>query len=123
MQARLLDRMQSADEIRAYLQSPDAARVLASLPLTLDEPRQGPSASRVLVAMQAGVVLSSTGIGVLVAKRVVGASGPGADVLVFAGIIVLALGVGFALAAATSYGVSRRLGLLPVPKSSQPESM
>jgi hypothetical protein len=68
--------------------------------------------SRILLSVQIGVVLLTGGIGLLYVKRLVPEflSAP----LVF-GVMAIAIGVGFVLAAGSSYVLSRRLGLLDRP--------
>lgn len=110
-QNRILERLASSEDVRAYVQSAAAVRPIADATLAGD--RTSTPFGRVLFAVQAGIVLCSGGIGVLLVKRIIGATGPGADVLVFFGVLTLMLGLGFALAAFASFVLSRRFGLLP----------
>jgi hypothetical protein len=118
---RLMERLQNGDDVKKYLESASAARVLA------DDPTLAPTSSgafgspvgRILLAVQVGLVLACTGIGVLMVKRLVFATGAASDTLVFFGVIGLAIGVGFALSAGASFIISRRFGLLPEPPAPQ----
>jgi hypothetical protein len=69
-----------------------------------------PPFGRILWSMQAGLVAAAAGIGLLIVKPyVVEEAG---EMLLTLGVLILSLGVGFALAAAASYILSQRLGLL-----------
>ena len=60
--AKILDRLTSHDDLLAYIQSPAGQRFLESAPIEIDG-RQRPvntSLSRVLLAVQAGIVLVAT---------------------------------------------------------------
>jgi hypothetical protein len=70
--------------------------------------------SRILWSVQAGLVLSSAGIGCLIIKQHV--IEEVAQLLLTLGVLGISVGIGFALAAAASYMLSARLGLLEQPK-------
>jgi hypothetical protein len=69
-----------------------------------------PPFGRILWSVQAGLVAAAAGIGLLVVKRYVVEEV--AQMLLTLGVLILSLGIGFALAAAASYMLSVRLGLL-----------
>ena len=107
---RLLERMGSSSEVLAFAQSsghdllpvmpqPEAAAPAMAAPL-----------GRILWSVQAGVVAAAGGIGLLIVKRYVVEEV--AQMLLTLGVLILSLGIGFALAAAASYILSQRLGLL-----------
>jgi hypothetical protein len=107
---RLLERMGSSSEVLAYAQSsgrdllPPVPQVDAGASLLT------PPFGRILWSMQAGLVAAAAGIGLLIVKPyVVEEAG---EMLLTLGVLILSLGVGFALAAAASYILSQRLGLL-----------
>jgi hypothetical protein len=114
---KLLDRFAGTSELLAYIETPPGQRFLQGAPLPVEAPydrQMGAPLSRILWAVQAGIVLGIGGLAFqYVSGRVDPEVGPGFWVL---GVIATALGVGFILAGAFSFVMSRRLGLLdPVP--------
>lgn len=111
---KLMDRFSANDELMAYVQTPSGRRFLESGPSPLQEtatPRTvGAPFSRILWSVQAGVVLGIAGIGALFVSR--GMVEEAAQFFFVLGVLGLALGAGFVLSAAASYGISRKLGLL-----------
>ncbi|MBI4908606.1 MAG: hypothetical protein HY820_33610 [Acidobacteria bacterium] len=117
---KLLDRFSNNEEIIAYMQSKPGAKFLESSPITLDAGPRAMNAplSRILWALQGGIVLAALGAGFfLVSGRVRGES---AEALSGMGTLGLALGAGFVLSAAVSFLISRRLGLIETPRSNDP---
>jgi hypothetical protein len=114
--AKLFDRLTSNEELVAYIQTPSGQRFLQSAPIPIDAgPRAvGAPISRILWSVQAGIVLAVVGIGLWLAKSnaIDEISGP----LNIVAILIVALGVGFAISAAVAYAMSLRLGLLEPPK-------
>jgi hypothetical protein len=112
---KLLDRFSSNDDLLAYIQTPSGRRFLESGPISVDP---GPRASgapigRILFSVQAGLVLSTAGIGLqIVSARVAEDVGQGLNVM---GVLALSLGVGFILSSAVAFVLSKRLGLLEPP--------
>jgi hypothetical protein len=107
---KLLDRFTANDDLLAYMQTPAGRSFLESAPLSLESPRPvGPPLGRILWSVQVGVVLAAAGFGLLyVSNRVVEeVSQP----LFAFGVLALAIGAGFAVSAAASFLLSRRLGL------------
>ncbi len=112
---KMVDRFANNDELLAYAQTPAGRRFLESAPIALD-PATGlasPSLRRILFAMEAGFVLVAGGIGLqYVSRHVPSQVSPAPLVL---GVLGVALGIGFVVAAIVSYLISKHLGLLPAP--------
>jgi hypothetical protein len=116
---KLLDRLQSNEDLLAYMQTPAGRRFLEAAPIALDgEPRPGGApVSRIVLSLQAGIVLIALGIGLRTIEwNMVQEVAEGFRVI---GVIAIALGIGFALSAAAAYGISARLGLLAVRKTEE----
>jgi len=114
---KLLDRLTSNEDLMAYIQSPSGRRFLESAPIALDgggRPVNAP-VTRILVSLQAGVVLAAGGFGFIYASgRVLEDIAPG---LFTIGVLAIAFGAGFFASAILAYGLSERLGLLSPPAS------
>jgi hypothetical protein len=113
---KLLDRLTSNEDLMAYIQSPSGRRFLESAPIALDgggtKPVSAP-VSRILMSLQAGVVLAAGGFGFIYASgRALEDVGPG---LFTIGVLAIAFGAGFFASAILAYGLSERLGLLTPP--------
>jgi hypothetical protein len=110
---KLLDRLTSNEDLMTYIQSPSGRRFLESAPISLDGGGSRPVSapvSRILMSLQAGVVLACGGVGFIYASgRVVEDVAPG---LFTIGVLSIAFGVGFFASAILAYGLSERLGLL-----------
>lgn len=118
---KLLDRFTANDDLLAYMQTPPGRKFLESAPIPLHEEARsiGAPLSRILWAVQAGVVLFLLGVGLLfVTGRVSVEITQGVFVM---GVLVIALGLGFIASAAVAYGISRRLGLFEQSAASQQE--
>lgn len=119
---RLLERLSSNEELLAYVQSPAGSHFLKAAPVAESAPIS-PMASpfgRILWSVQAGLVLASGGIGLLIIRSyVIPEVG---DMLLTFGVLAVSLGAGFALASTASYMISRRLGLLE-PRETTPREM
>jgi hypothetical protein len=110
--AKLLDRFTSNEDLLAYVQTPAGRRFLEATPLPIQEqPRAiGAPLSRILWSVQAGVVLTAGGLGLLyVSSRFIEEP---AQFFMVVGVITIALGIGFVMSAAAAYVLSRRLGLM-----------
>jgi len=112
---RLLDRFSSNEELMAYIATPAGSKFLQSAPISLDtgtsSKSMGAPLSRIMLSLQAGVVLAAAGIGLMVASQTI-AERDAADPLHIFGVLAIALGAGFAVSAAVSYLLSQKLGLL-----------
>jgi len=109
---KLLDRFSNNEDLLAYIQTPVGRRFLESGPAPLpDDGRPvGAPFSRILLSVQAGIVLVVASLGILyLARRL------DYDVSTFflvIGVIALAAGIGFLASGAAAYAISSRLGLL-----------
>ena len=107
---KILDRMQSNEDLLAYVQTPAGRNFLEFTPANR-APEPGAPLSRILWSVQAGVVLAALGIGFAFARNTV----PEEIVPAFTvlGIIVMSLGLGAVISAIVAYILTARLGLLP----------
>jgi uncharacterized membrane protein len=118
---RLLERMGSNEQLLAYIQS-QAGQQLMAMPVVIEPATPATAApySRILWAIQAGIVLMSAGAGFLVIRRYVFAEA--GEALLTIGVLAITVGVGFALASMASYLLSRRFGLLEPARDRTGES-
>jgi hypothetical protein len=98
LQARMLERFASTAELKEFLESEGGRRLLGAL-----SPRQT-VAPRLLLAVQAGVVLAALGLGLMMA---------GGDDLETAGIAIGAVGGGLLVSSLVSWYLARMWGLSP----------
>ncbi len=119
---KILDRLTANEDLLSYIQSPAGAKFLESSPILLDAgPRSmGAPLGRILLSIQAGVVLMAGGIGLqTVSART---TDPSATPLHALGILAIALGAGFLVSAIISFVISQRLGLIePATHTARPE--
>jgi hypothetical protein len=109
---RLIERFGNNEELLTYMNTEAGKRFLeaAPIPIEFERDQRVPAAlSRVLVPLQAGVVLSLLGIGLLALRH----SLPDLDtgLLVF-GTVILMPGIGFILSAGLTWLLAARFGLL-----------
>ncbi len=113
---RLLDRFGTNEELMAYIATPAGSKFLQSAPISLDTGTRsmGAPLTRIMWSLQAGLVLSAAGCGLMLASGRVGEDAylP----LEIMGILALSLGVGFVASAAISYLLSHKMGLLDAPR-------
>lgn len=111
---KILDRLQSNDELLAYIQTPAGQRFLQSGPSPMAdavEPRAlSAPLGRIFWSVQVGVVLLALGIGFWFVQRNVMAEI--APVFSSMGVIAAALGIGAVCSGVASYLLSVRFGLL-----------
>jgi hypothetical protein len=112
LNTKLIDRFASSDDLLAYLQSPQG-KTLTEGPVF---PQVAPRAisaplSRIFWSLQSGIVLGALGGGLIVVSGTTGEP-EFATFLNGVGIVVLMIGVGFAVSAVVSYFLSQRLGLV-----------
>jgi hypothetical protein len=116
---KLMDRLASNDELLTYVQTPAARRFLESgpspLPAEAAAPVIGAPFSRILWSVQAGVVLATAGLGLMLVKRQFAADSEPAYFFFVIGTLTFALGAGFVVSAAAAYALSRKLGLVDRP--------
>lgn len=112
---KLLDRFTSNEDLLAYVQTPAGKRFLESAPIPLQDepPLLSAPLSRILWSVQAGVVLTIAGFGLLyVSTRFIEEP---AQFFMVIGVLSIALGAGFIVSAVAAYALSRKLGLLEPP--------
>ena len=109
---KVLDRMQSNEDLLAYIQTPAGKRFLESAPIPMESPRSiGAPFGRILWSAQAGAVLTVLGLGItLVSQTTVEEVAPP---LAAMGAIVGALGIGFLVSAVLAYALTRRFNMMP----------
>jgi hypothetical protein len=111
---KILDRLQSNDELLAYIQTPAGQRFLQSGPSPMADPVEPRALSaplgRIFWSVQVGVVLLALGIGFWFVQRNVMAEI--APVFSSMGVIAAALGIGAICSGVVSYLLSVRFGLL-----------
>jgi hypothetical protein len=119
---RLLDRFSSNEELMAYIATPAGSKFLQSAPISLDtgtsSKSMGAPLSRIMLSLQAGLVLAAAGCGLMIASGRVGEDAylP----LEIMGIFAAALGLGFAVSAAVSFVLSKKMGLLDQAPQKRP---
>jgi predicted phage tail protein len=104
VQTKLLEKVGSGQELLAYAQTEAGRELLESLKVERVSPH-----GRIIGALQTGIVLFFLGAALLLVRSHVSSGGEG---FVVAGTLACALGVGFALSAASSYYLSKSFGLL-----------
>jgi hypothetical protein len=110
---RLIERFSSNEELLGYMGTEAGKRFLeaAPIPVDFDRDRRVPAVlSRVLLPLQAGVVLTLLGAGLLGLRHSLPDAAP--PLLVF-GMVVLMPGIGLIVSAAITWILARRLGLMP----------
>jgi ABC-type multidrug transport system fused ATPase/permease subunit len=114
LNTKLIDRFSSSEELLAYLQSPAGKALIEPAVVSQAGPRpmqMNAPLSRIFWSLQSGIVVSTLGTGLIFVSRGV-ATDEFAQVLYGVGIVVLTIGLGFAISAAVSYLLSQRLGLI-----------
>lgn len=110
---KLIERFGTSQEVLTYMGTEAGKRFLEATPIAVGFERQEPMPSpvaRVLTPLQIGVVMTLLGLGLILVRRSV----PDADApLLVLGTIVLTPGLGFIISAAITWGLARRLGLMP----------
>jgi hypothetical protein len=109
---KVLDRFGNNEELLAYVQTPAGRRFLESAPIMLDSaaPAVAAPLRRILWSIEAGCVLMAGGAGM---QFVSGRSPQEVAPMIFGiGVLGMAIGVGFVVAAGVSFLISKRMGLL-----------
>jgi hypothetical protein len=117
---KLLDRFASNEELLKYIETSAGRRFLESAPLSIDANPRAIAApfTRVLWSMQAGLVLTATGIGM---EYVSGSIDKDvSQPLSVLGVLGISIGVGLLIAAVAAYILSRKMGLLRTPADAEP---
>jgi hypothetical protein len=120
--SKLMDRFSSNQDLLAYMQTSAGKNFLEFAPISIDPSSRMLTApmNRILLCVQAGVILAFVGIGMHFVSRTVGVQEIAQPLFVL-GALALALGVGFVVSAVVAYALSRRLGLVnqvPLPSRS-----
>jgi hypothetical protein len=115
---KIVDRLASNEDLLAYMQSAAGQRFLTALPsapAAIEQltPPMGAPFNRILWSVQAGVVLTTAGAGLWLAKS--GVIDEAAQAMQVVAILMMALGLGFVFSALASYALSRQLGLVGSP--------
>ena len=105
---RLLERIGSVKELAEFLGSEGGAKFLDSLTIE----REGRPQTRIVHALQSGIVLSTVGLGVLTLATTRSFSAEAEDGLMLFAAVAVSVGIGLLLSAAASFFVSKRLRLL-----------
>lgn len=121
MQAKLLERFGSSEDLLAFLRTDEGRKALElpPIPVALEHGiRSGSPVGRVLLSMQVGILLTLAGVGLLRLRS--SFAPPSAEPLLVFGTLALMIGVGFILSAAVSYGLARHMNLLPQKPAKPP---
>jgi len=103
-QTRLLDKLDSGDELTRFMESRGGERLLKSFQ---ERPARG--LDRVLSAATAGLVLTALGFASIIVQESCDVGGFGFRAI---GTLLLGLGVGFVISAGLSFVLARRYGAL-----------
>lgn len=115
LNSKLIDRFASSEDLLAYIQSPQGKALTEGPILPQSAPRAiSAPLSRIFWSLQSGIVLGALGGGLMVVSGTAD-QGEVATFLNGVGIVVLMIGVGFAVSAGVSYLLSQRLGLVQPP--------
>jgi hypothetical protein len=105
LQSKLLDKIGTGQELLTYAQTDTGRQLLESLKVERVAPH-----GRIIIALQAGIVLMVFGAGMLAVRNHV--PDQGAEGFTILGSLIVSLGLGFALSSAASYYLSKSFGLL-----------
>lgn len=112
LNTKLIDRFASSEDLLAYIQSPQGKALTEGPIMPQAAPRaMGAPLSRIFWSMQSGIVLGALGGGLIVVSSTA-AEPEVATFLHGVGVVVLMIGIGFAVSAVVSYLLSQRLGLV-----------
>jgi hypothetical protein len=103
VQSRLLQRLDSSQSLLAYVETPAGKQFVEGLGTERVTPYE-----RILSSTQAGIIITFFGAALLVLKAKVPFSD---EAFTIFGTLAIALGLGFGVAAAASYFMSRSFGL------------
>ncbi len=107
MQMKVLEKIDSSQSLLAYAQTEAGSQFLDSL--TVERTEQASPYKNILSGVRAGIMLIAFGLGLLLLHSLAGNE---AQANTFIGTLAIALGIGFELAAAATYFLSRSFGLL-----------
>jgi len=109
VQTKLLDKVGSSQDLLAYAQTDAGKQLLESL--KVEQVVSQTPYSKIIGALQAGIVLFFFGLAMLWLRGHV-SSNQGAEAFTVFGALSIAVGLGFGFSAAASYYLSRSFGLL-----------
>jgi hypothetical protein len=113
---RLIEKFMSSQELAAYMQTEAGRKFLeaAPIPVAFEQNQRVPSAvARVLMPLQAGIVMVLLGMGLLSLQN----AGPETHIpMRILGTVVMMPGIGFIISAGVSWLLASRLGLMPEPQ-------
>lgn len=112
---KLLDRLTSNEDLKAYMQSPAGRRFLESAAIPLESAPRPMSApiGRMFWSLQVGLIAIAFGIGFDIVSMKT--QGDGATVLYGLGVTGILVGLAFVVSAIIFYILSRRFGLFEPP--------
>lgn len=117
--SKLFDRLSSNEDLLAYIQTPSGRRFLegaGAAPSVPAQPRAlGAPISRILWAVQVGIVVMAGAVGLLLVSRWV--IDEVAQPLAAMATIGISLGIGFVISSAVAYVLSRSMGLIETPSA------
>lgn len=103
VQSRLLQRLDTSDSLLAYVETPAGKQFVEGLSTERVTPYE-----RILSSTHAAIIITAFGIALLVLRAKLPFSD---EAFTIFGTLAIALGVGFGVAAAASYFLSRSFGL------------
>ena len=110
VQSRLLQRLDSSQSLLAYVETPAGKQFIEGLSTERVTPYE-----RILSSTQAAIIITAFGVALLVLRSKLPFSD---EAFTIFGTLAIALGVGFGVAAAASYLLSRSFGLFDrVPRA------
>lgn len=116
---KLLDRFSSNEELMAYFNTTAGKRFLEAAPIPVQEASPAPQIAapinRVLWSMQAGVIIGTASLGLVVVSWI--SDKDVAPALSGIGVLGIAVGIGCIASAAASMILSKRLGIWSTPGS------
>lgn len=107
VQMKVLEKIDSSQSLLAYSQTEAGSQFLDSL--AVERAEQATPYKNILSGVRAGIMLIAFGVGLLLLHSLAGNE---AQANTFIGTLAIALGIGFELAAAATYFLSRSFGLL-----------
>lgn len=108
LQQKLVDKFSSGQEFNDFLQSQEGNKFLSFLKFDSSGPRQ-----KILSSLSAGIILPTLGIALLIIGQMIPNNNNYIDTSLYAaGIIFIALGVGFLISTFFSYKMCKKWGLL-----------
>ncbi|HEV2710394.1 MAG TPA: hypothetical protein VGU67_09295 [Edaphobacter sp.] len=108
VQMKVLEKIDSSQSLLAYAQTEAGSQFLDSL--AVERTEEATPYKNILSGVRAGIILIAMGVALVWLHSMVNGDGP--QVCRFFGTLAIALGIGFEVAAAATYFLSRSFGLL-----------